>query len=372
MAADRAAQQNRVASAAELEDNRSSRRYRRTTSKPISLMTLRLPKRRRCMSFRLFVALLLTGIFVSTARAQTASGVYRVGLLTMGGPSSFCLAPGPVQALAKRGYIEGKTIEFERRPANGDTARLPGMAADLAARHVDLIITCSYHAAVAALDKASNVPIVATHAGDPVETGMAQSVSHPGGRITGVSEVSTDLSAKRLQLLKESVPNVHKVAMLWNEGDLAMQMRCNAVQAEAEKLGLETELLPLRSADSFKIAFDKMSKDPPDALFVVADGLTIVNHDLVFQFAAAHHLPDMEEYGFLSHLGGLLAYGPDEDDEFDRAADLADRILRGAKPGDLPLELPTRYHFTVNLKAAHNRGLDIPETILERSDDVIE
>ncbi len=194
----------------------------------------------------------------------------------------------------------------------------------------------------------------------------------PGGRITGVSEVSTDLSAKRLQLLKEAVPNVHKVAMLWNEGDLAMSMRCNAVQTEAKKLGLETELLPLRSPDSFKAAFDKMNKDPPDAIFVVADRLTILNFDLVFQYAAAHHVPDMEEFGFLSHRGGLLAYAADQDDEFNRAADLADRVPRGAKPGDLPLEMPMRYHFTVNLKAARDRGLEIPETILERSDDVIE
>ena len=324
------------------------------------------------MSFRLFVALLLTGIFAWAAHAQSPAKVYRVGLLSMSPAGTCGTSPTLVQALAKRGYIEGETIEFERRPANGDSARLPGMAADLGARHVDLIIACSYPAVVAALSEAPDVPIVAIHAGDPVETGMARSLSHPGGRITGVSEVSTVLSAKRLQLLKEAVPSVHKIAVLWNEGDLAMQMRCNAVQAEAKKLGLENELLPLGSPESFKIAFDKMSKEPPDAIFVVADGLTIVNHDLVFQYATAHHLPDMGEYRLLSHLGGLLAYQADEDDEFDRAADLADRILRGAKPGDLPLEVPTRYHFTVNLKTARDRGLDIPETILERSDDVIE
>ncbi len=324
------------------------------------------------MSFRFFIVLLVAGIFVSAARAQTATKVYRVGLLTISREGTCSLAPGLVQALAKRGYVEGKTIEFERRAANMDSARLPGMAADLASRHVDLIIACSYPATIAALNQAPDVPIVAIHAGDPVETGMARSVSHPGGRVTGVSEVSTDLSAKRLQLLKEAVPSVHKVAMLWNEGDLAMSMRCNAVQAEAKKLGLETELLPLRTAESFKIAFDKMSKDPPDAIFVVADRLTVLNHDLVFQYATAHHLPDMEESRLLSLLGGLLAYAADEDDQFDRAADLADQVLRGAKPGDLPLELPTRYHFTVNLKTAHDRGLVIPETILERSDDVIE
>jgi ABC-type uncharacterized transport system substrate-binding protein len=319
------------------------------------------------MSFRLFAALLLSGVFASAVHAQSSTKVYRVGLFSC--PRT---GPGLEQALAKRGYVEGETIEFDRRPANSVNADVLGIAAEMAAGHVDLIIACSYPAAVAALKQAPDVPIVAIHAGDQVETGLVQSVSHPGGRITGVSQVSTVLSAKRLQLLKEAVPSVHKVAMLWNEGDLAMQMRCNAVQAEAKRLGLETELLPLRSSDSFKTALDKMSSDPPDAIFVVADGLTSRNHALVFQYAAAHHLPDMEEYGFLSHLGGLLAYGPDDDDEVNRAADLADRVLHGAKPGDLPLELPTRYHFTVNLKAARDRGLDIPETILERSDDVIE
>ena len=306
-------------------------------------------------------------MFASAAHAQSSTKVYRVGLFS-------CARSGSriVQDLAKRGYIEGKTIEFERRLPSSADADLPGMAAEMAAGHVDLIIACTYPSALAALNQAPDVPIVAIHAGDQVETGMVRSVSHPGGRITGVSEDSTALAAKRLQLLKEAVPNVHKVAMLWNEGDLAMQMRCNAVQVEAKKLGLETELLPLRSPDSFKTAFDTMSKEPPDAIFVVADGLTVRNHDLVFQYATQRHLPDMEEYSYLSHLGGLLAYGPDDNDEVDRAADLADRVLRGAKPGDLPLELPTRFHFTVNLKAAHDRGLEIPETILERSDDVIE
>ena len=264
------------------------------------------------MSFRLFVALLLTGMFAWAAHAQSSTKVYRVGLLSCNRSG-----PGLEHALANRGYIEGKTIEFQRRPADYG-ADLPGMAADLAAQRVDLIIACIYPAAVAALDKAPDVPIVVIHAGDPVETGMARSVFQPGGRVTGVSQVSTVLSAKRLQLLKEAVPNVRKVAMLWNEGDLAMQMRCNAVQGEAKKLGLETELLPLRSLDSFKIAFDKMSKDPPDALFVVADGLTVRNHDLAFQYLIAHHVPDMEEEGYLSHLGGLLAYAADADDEINR------------------------------------------------------
>jgi putative ABC transport system substrate-binding protein len=146
------------------------------------------------LSFRLFVALLLAGIFISVARAQTPTKIYRVGLLSRGGEGC-SLFPQLEQAFAKRGYLEGKTIEFERRLANGDAARLSDMAAELAGRRVDLIIACSYPAAVAALDQPTDIPIVAIHAGDPVETGMVRSVSHPGGRITGVSQVSTDLSA---------------------------------------------------------------------------------------------------------------------------------------------------------------------------------
>ncbi len=282
------------------------------------------------------------------------------------------LAPGLIESFARRGYIEGKTVEFERHPANGDGEKLPILAADLAALRVDIIIACAYPAAIAARNAAPDTPIIAIHAGDPAETGMVESVAHPGGNITGVSDLSTILSAKRLQLLKEAIPGVHKVALLWNEGDLAMQKRCDAAQAEAKKLGLVTQLLPVRTPENFKIAFDKMSESPPDAILVVADGLTIGNHDLVFRYAAAHHLPDMEEYASLSHLGGLLAYSSDENDEFDRVAALADKILRGAKAGDLPLELPTQFHFTVNLKTAHDLGLTIPKSTIERSDDVIE
>jgi putative tryptophan/tyrosine transport system substrate-binding protein len=178
------------------------------------------------------------------------------------------------------------------------------MAADLAIHRVDLIVSCSYPAAVAALNEAPRVPVVAIHAGDPVETGMAQGVSHPGGRVTGVSQVSTNLSAKRLQLLKEAVPTMRKVALIWNEGDLAMQMRREAVQSGAKKLVLEAQVVPIRTSDSFKKALDSISEDPPDAAFVVADGLTILNPERVFRYAAAHRLPDTEEYRFLSHPGG--------------------------------------------------------------------
>jgi len=304
--------------------------------------------------------------------AQAPDKFHRIGLLHAGAPGTCILSPDFVEAFARRGYVAGKTVEFERFAAAGRLDRLPGMIDQLIGSHVDLIVTCTYPAAFEAQKRGADVPVVVVRAGDPVETGMVESLAHPGGHVTGLSEVASDLSAKRLQLLKEAVPSIHSVAMLWNEGDLAMTMRCKAAQAEAKKLGLTIQLLPVRAVDNFAEAFAQMDRDRPDAILMVADSLTVVNHQAVFDYAAAHHIPDMEEVTFLAHVGGLLAYAPDEREEYDRAVDLADRILRGAKPADLPLELPTRFRFTVNLKTAHDLGLTIPEAVLARSDDLIE
>lgn len=323
--------------------------------------------------FTLRFGVIALAVLASVAAfAQTPDKIHRVGLLHVGPPGTCILSAGFEQALARRGYIDGKTIVLERQAAGGRLDRLQGMVDQLIADHVDLIVTCGYPAAVAAQKRASEIPIVVVRAGDPVETGMVASLAHPGGHITGLSEVANDLSAKRLQLLKEAVPSIHTVAMLWNEGDLAMSMRCTAAQAEAKKLGLVTQLLGVRAVDNFGDAFAEMDRHPPDAILLVADSLTIVNHQAVFDYAAAHHIPDMEEMAGLAHVGGLLAYAPDEGEEFDRLAELTDRVLRGAKPADLPLELPTRFRFTVNLKTAHDLGLTIPEAVLARSDDLIE
>jgi len=316
--------------------------------------------------------LLLVCSLCPVAAAETPAPTYRIGLVHVGAPGTCILAPGFEQAFARRGLVAGKTVVFERFGAAGQLDRLPAMLDQLVSQHVDLIVTCGYPAAVAAAQRASNIPLVVEHAGDPVETKMVESLAHPGGNITGVSQISTELSAKRLELLKEAVPGIHTVALLWNERDLAMQMRSNAAQVEAKRLGLVTELLPVRAPNDFAEAFAEMDRHPPDAILLVADALTVTNHQAVFDYAVAHRIPDMEEVNYLADGGGLLAYGPDEVEEFNRAADLAIRILHGAKPGDLPLELPTRFRFSVNLKTAHELGLTIPETILVRADDVIE
>jgi putative tryptophan/tyrosine transport system substrate-binding protein len=308
----------------------------------------------------------------SGATAQSPTKVFRIGVVHVGGAGSCVLAPGLADAYARRGYIEGKNVIFERFAADGQLERLPEAVDRMISHHVDLFVTCGYPAALAAMQRAPGIPVVIMNAGDPVETGMVESLAHPGGHVTGVSEVASDLSAKRLQLLKEAVPSVHTVALLWNQNDLAMQMRCTAAQAEAKKLGIATQLLGVRAPNDFADAFGEMDRHPPDAILLVADSLTVINHQAVFDYAIAHHLPDMEELDFLAHIGGLMAYSIDENEVFDRVAALSDRILHGAKPADLPLELPTRFHFSVNLKTAHSLGLTVPEATQLRADDVIE
>jgi putative tryptophan/tyrosine transport system substrate-binding protein len=308
----------------------------------------------------------------SGATAQSPTKIFRIGVVHVGAPGSCILAPGFVDAYARRGYIEGKNVIFERFAAEGRLERLPDAVDRMISDKVDLFVTCGYPAALTAMQRAPGIPVVVMNAGDPVETGMVESLAHPGGHVTGVSEEASDLSAKRLQLLKEAVPSVHTVALLWNQNDLAMQMRCAAAQAEAKKLGIVTQLLGVRAPNDFADAFGEMDRHPPDAILLVADSLTVINHQAVFDYAVAHHLPDMEELDFLAHIGGLMAYSADQNEVFDRLAALSDRILHGVKPSDLPLELPTRFHFSVNLKTARSLGLTIPEATQLRADDVIE
>jgi putative tryptophan/tyrosine transport system substrate-binding protein len=235
-----------------------------------------------------------------------------------------------------------------------------------------VIITQGYPAALAAKQRGGDTPIVVTNSGDPVATGLAASFAHPGGNVTGISDVASELSAKRLALLKEAVPSAHKVAVLWNADDFGMTLRYQAAEVEARRLDMVIMPLGVHAPDDFDTAFSEMTKTPPDAILMVTDILTVLNRKRVMEYAGEHHLPAIYEYASLVRDGGLMAYGPDVDTIFDRAAGLADRILKGAKTGDLPLELPTRFQFAINLKTAKAIGLTIPEGILLQADDVIE
>jgi putative ABC transport system substrate-binding protein len=320
-----------------------------------------------------FIAVVLAGAgLASAAWAQTENKVFHVGLLSPGPPGVSILGPELVRDFVRRGYEPGKTIIFEPKAAMGKVDRLSALVDELAASHVDVIITLSYPAALAARDHGGGIPIVVTQSGDPVATHLVESLARPGGNITGVSEIATELSAKRLQLLKEAVPSVHSVAVLWNADDLGMTLRYRAAEEIAPKMGMIIVPLGVHAPNDFDTAFAEMTKTPPDAILMVSDVLTNLNRKRVMEFAAARHMPTIFENDRFAREGGLMSYGPNLDDVFDRAASLTDRILHGAKPADLPLELPTRFKFVINLKTAKALGITIAEPALIRADEVIE
>jgi putative ABC transport system substrate-binding protein len=307
------------------------------------------------------------------ALAQTPGRIYHLGTLHPALPFADDSVDGKiiVKALARRGYILGQNLTFDARGAIGDVAKLPLLLQELKARDVDAVIVVGYPAALAA--RSTDIPTVGAFGlGDPVETRLIGSLAHPGGNITGISDVATALTTKRLSLLKEMSPKLRKVAMLWNKEDLGMSLRYEASAKVAQSLGVTVQALGVREPDDFNDAFAVMNDDTPDAILMVADALTNLNRERVFEFAVARKLPAIYEYDFLVRDGGLMSYGPDVTESFERAAALVDSIFRGAKPGELPFEQPTRYPFVLNLKTAASMGLEIPPTLLALADEVIE
>jgi putative ABC transport system substrate-binding protein len=306
--------------------------------------------------------------------AQTPSKVYRVGLLPVGpaivDTSGFGAAL--IQGFAKRGYNLGRNLEFERRAAEGQIDRLPVLVGELVASKVDLIITFGYPAALVAKQRVTTIPVIVAGTGDPVAAGLVDSLARPGGNLTGVSEVATDLSVKRLELLRETAPTIKRVAVLWNADDLAMTLRFHALEAAGRDFGIVIQPLGVRQPNDFEAAFSAMRSNEPDAILMVTDVLTRLNRKRVYEFAAAHRLPAIYEEASFAHEGGLMSYGPGGDEVFDRVAGLADRIFKGARPAELPLEQPTHFHLAVNLKTAEALGLPIPPSVLLRAEDVIE
>jgi ABC-type uncharacterized transport system substrate-binding protein len=307
------------------------------------------------------------------AAAQAADKVYRIGFLfsTMS-PGAIAMRDGVSSSLAQRGYLPGKNLIIDMRSADGKLSRFPALAKELVDAGVDAIVTTGYPAARAAKDATSTVPIVVSAAGDPVETGLAVSLSRPGGNLTGISDMAAELSVKRLDLLKEAVPGLKRVAMLWNADDLGMTTRYRAAAAAASTLGVAVEPLGVREPDDFDTAFAAMDREKPDGILMVTDSLTVLNRKRVFDFAVAHRIPAIYEFDFLARDGGLMSYGPDGKETIARVADLTDRILKGAKPADLPFEQPTRFRFVINKKTADALGLVLPAAVLERADEVIE
>ncbi|QDW39914.1 hypothetical protein FFI89_023895 [Bradyrhizobium sp. KBS0727] len=307
-----------------------------------------------------------------SALAQTAK-VYRVGTLTPGPPVSATADRGAVlfDGLAKRGYLLGQNLIHEARGASGKLELVPKLMQELKAASVDVVVTLGYPAAAAA--KASGVPtVLASGSGDPVKTGLVESLARPGGNVTGIADDASILSTKRLSLLATLLPRLRRVAMLWNKDDLGMSMRYETSANAAQGVGITVQPLGVREPDDFNEAFAAMTRDPPDAILMVSDSLTVLNRKRVIDYAAEHRLPAIFEADSIVRDGGLMSYGADTRESFDRAAAMVDLILKGAKPADLPVEQPTRYQFVINIKAAKSIGLEIPATLTALADEVIE
>lgn len=327
------------------------------------------------MERRDFLAVLGGGalMHVRGAAAQTPGRNFRLATINPVAPMTEVSPQAKVllNELAKHGYVVGQNLTYLARSSLGDNAKIPELLQELKTSGVDAFVVVGFPSALAA--KSTGIPTVgATGLGDPVETGLIDSLTHPGGNITGISDVATALSTKRLSLLKELSPGLRKVAMLWNKDDLGMTLRYQASAKAADVLGISVQAVGVREPDDFNEAFAVMSADMPDAILMVADALTNLNRKRVFEFAVARKLPAIYEYDFIVRDGGLMSYGPDLTEGFERAAGLVARIFDGAKPADLPFEQPTRYPFVLNLKTAASMGLQIPATLLALADEVIE
>ena len=317
----------------------------------------------------------VTGLLAAplAAQAQRGAKTWRVGFLSGGGRPPDGAPPLPLrQALQELGYVEQQNVIYLSRWANAKQDRLPGLAAELVGLKVDVIVTVGGPSSAAAKQASPSIPVVMALVGDADGLGLIDSLARPGGNVTGVTDQSADLSAKRLEIITEAVPRAARIAVLWNADDRGMTLRYREVEKAAQLLHVAVQPLGVREPNDFDAAFSAMTLNRPDALFLVTDALTALNRKRVIDFALVHRIPAMYEFGFLVQDGGLMSYGANQDDNFRRAASYVDRIFKGASPSTLPVERPGRYYLTINLKTAKALGLTIPPALLLRADQVIE
>jgi putative tryptophan/tyrosine transport system substrate-binding protein len=303
--------------------------------------------------------------------AQQPAKPFRIGVLSPAASSSTKAFDAFRDGLRELGYVEGANIRIEYRLAAWDFGRLPAMAADLVWLPVDVIVTDSRGAAQIAEEATRTIPIVAATAGaDPVAAGLATSLARPGANLTGFTGAGDELSGKRVQLLKDAVPRVSRIAALQNPVTLISTFR--ATQAAARTLGLELRIVEIAAPDDIPGGFETAVRADAEALIVLPDGMFWNERARIIALAAQHRLPAIYEDRAYATDGGLLSYGRDVSEQFRLAAGYVDKILKGAKPADLPIQQPTRFQLVVNLKTAKALGLTIPPAILARANEVIE
>jgi putative ABC transport system substrate-binding protein len=303
------------------------------------------------------------------ARAQQrTSNVPQIGLLDPGVAHNFEAFLGGMRDL---GYVEGQNVSYVRRSAEGRPEVIPQLAADLVRLKVDVIVTTATAPVRAAMQATSTIPIVFGALGDAIGAGAVSSLARPGGNVTGFSFLNTEISGKRLALLSEALPKLRRIAVLWDRS--TPRSFVEFTEAAARSLDLQLQLLTVGGPDEFESAFENAMTGTAEALNVLSSVFFDANRVHLVELAARHRLPAMYETTTYVRAGGLMAYGPDLDDLFRRsAATYVDRILKGAKPGDLPVEQPTKFELVVNLKTAGALGLTIPQSILARADEIVE
>jgi putative ABC transport system substrate-binding protein len=306
-------------------------------------------------------------------QAQPAPKIYRIGYLNAQGPAVDAPRFEVLQrGLRELGWIEGQNFTIERRLADGQLERLPALAAELAQLQPDVIVTSGEPGVRAMTNATRTIPLVFAAHGDPVGTGVVTSFAHPGGNITGVSEMAPELSGKRLELLEQAIPAATRVGAIWNQADQAMGRQYGETLVAAEALGIELQSLAVRTPEDLEGAYQAASRGRLDGVVVIMDPLIIRNRERLVDLSTKSAVPTISGDAAFAAAGGLMSYGPNLTRQTERAVYFVDRILRGAKPADLPVEQPMTFDFVVNLKTAQALGITFPNEIMLQVTEVIE
>jgi len=307
------------------------------------------------------------------AEAQPPTHVHRIGALSGGGPT-----PGRdpfveafLEGMRALGYVEGQHLVLEYRGAAGQHERLPALAAELVRLQVDVLLVVITPAALAAKHATTTIPIVMAAVGDPVGSGLVASLARPGGNVTGLTSLTSELVGKQLEFLKDVLPTVSRVAVLWNPANPVHAVNVREADVAAQALGVQLHLVEAHGPDAFDSAFAAMTSAHAGALLVLGDTMFQTHRRRLAELAATSRLPTMHNVRRFVEAGGLMAYGPSTPDLRRRVAVYVDKILKGAKPADLPVEQPTKFELIINLKTAEALGLTIPPTLLFQADEVI-
>ena len=326
------------------------------------------------MTRKLFIWVLAIFFLVtaSSADAQPIGKAPRLGLLAPGTSERNPQIEGFQQALRDLGYVEGRTIHIEYRFAQGKDVRISELAAELVGLNVDVIITFSHRVALIVKNATTSIPIVFAFVNDPMGVGLVPSLARPGGNITGVSLQGLDLIGKRLELLKETVPKVDRLVYLRNPVEPYSPIYWKEVQSVSRALGIrQVSSIEAKAPEDFERVFAAMAREHPDALLVETNSLNTGNRKRISNFATDHRLPTMCGLTYFMDAGALMSYSPNLPDHFHRVAVLTDKVIKGVKPAELPVEQPTKFEFIINLKTAKQIGLTIPQSVLYQADRVI-